>query len=55
MDECMAHYLALVKDYLKKLDEWVVKRVPRKENLKADTLAGITAILHIRKVVMLLV
>ena len=51
----MAHCLALVEDHLKKLDEWVVKRVPRKENLKADTLAEIAVILHIRKTVMLLV
>ena len=33
-DERMTHYLALVENQLKKLDEWVVKRLPRKENSK---------------------
>ena len=33
-DECMARYLAMVEDHLKKLDEWVVRRVPREENVR---------------------
>ena len=52
-DERMACYLAMVEDRLKKLDEWVVRWVPRKENLKADVLTGIAITLPIRDVVML--
>ena len=52
-DEHMAHYLAMVEDRLKKLDEWVIRRVSRKENLKADVLAGIAITLPIREVVIL--
>ena len=37
----MTHYLAMVEDRLKKLDEWIVRRGTRKENLKADALANI--------------
>ena len=33
-DERMARYLVMVEDHLKKLDEWVVRRVPRKENVR---------------------
>ena len=48
-DERMACYLTMVKDRLKKLDKWVVRQVPRNENLKVDTLAGIATTLPIRK------
>ena len=43
----------MVEDHLKKLDEWIVRWVPRKENLKADTLVGITDTLLIKEGVML--
>ena len=33
-DERMARYIAMLEDHLKKLDEWVVRRVPRKENVR---------------------
>ena len=33
-DERMARYLVMVEDHLKKLNEWVVRRVPRKENVR---------------------
>ena len=52
-NERMAHYLAMVEDCLKKLDEWIVRWVPRKENLKADTLASITGTLLIKEGLML--
>ena len=52
-DERMARYLAMVENRLKKLDEWVIRRVPRKENLKADVLARIAITLPIREVVIL--
>ena len=49
----MARYLTLVKDRLKKLDEWKVKRIPQTENLKVDTLAEMATTLPIREAVML--
>ena len=49
----MAHYLTMMEDHLKKLNEWVIRRVPRKENEKTDALAGITATLPIKEAVML--
>lgn len=52
-DERMACYISMVEDRLKKLDEWIVRQVPRKENLKADDLAEIAATLPIREAVML--
>ncbi|RVW68198.1 hypothetical protein CK203_059729 [Vitis vinifera] len=53
MDERMARYLAMVEDHLKNLDEWIVRLVPRKENMKADALAGIVATLLIKEAMML--
>ena len=52
-NERMARYLTLVKDRLKKLDEWKVKRIPQTENLKVDTLAEMATTLPIREAVML--
>ena len=52
-DKCMAHYLAMVEYRLKKLDEWVIRLVPQKENVKADALAEIATTLPIKEVVML--
>ncbi|KAL6311324.1 hypothetical protein AAG906_025543 [Vitis piasezkii] len=49
MDERMACYLAMVEDRLKKLDEWIVRSVPRKENMKVNALAGIAATLFIKE------
>ena len=49
----MAHYLTMMEDHLKKLNEWVIRWVPRKENEKTDALARITATLPIKEVVML--
>ena len=49
----MARYLTMVEDRLKNLDKWVIRRVPRKENLKADALAEITITLPIREALML--
>ena len=52
-DERMAHYLTMVGDSLKKLDEWMIRQVPRKKNLKVNAMAGIVATLPIREVVMM--
>lgn len=49
----MTSYLTLVQDGLAKLSEWVVKRVPRTENLKDDALAKIVATLPIKEVMLL--
>ena len=53
MDERMARYLTMVEDRLKNLDEWIVRLVPRKENMKADALARIVATLLIKEAMML--
>ncbi|KAL6348719.1 hypothetical protein AAG906_019454 [Vitis piasezkii] len=52
-DEHMARYLAIMEDRLKKLDEWVIRRVPRKKNVKTDALAEIVATLPIKEAMML--
>ncbi|RVW43307.1 hypothetical protein CK203_018511 [Vitis vinifera] len=51
----MARYLAMVEDRLKNLDKWVVRRVPRKENVKTNALVEIATILPIKEAMMLLV
>ena len=38
----MAHYLAMVESRLEKLDEWVIRQVPREKNEKVDALDRIT-------------
>ena len=43
----------MVESHLEKLDGWVIQRVPREENGKADALVGISAILPIKEAVML--
>ena len=48
----MARYLTMVKDHLKKLGERVIRQIPRKKNLKADTLARIVGTLLVRKAIM---
>lgn len=52
-DKRMAHYLTLVEDCLGRLGEWAVRHVPWIENLKANALVRIAAILSIRETVML--
>lgn len=51
----MGRYLAMVEDNLKKLDEWIIRRVPWKEKGKVNILDGIVAILPIKEAVILLV
>ena len=52
-DEHMARYFTMVEDHLKKLDEWIIKWVPQKENGKANTLVRIITTLLIKDAVML--
>ena len=49
----MARYLTLVQAGLAKLSEWVIERVPRIENLMANTLVGITVTLLIKEAMLL--
>lgn len=49
----MTRYLTLVQIGLAKLSEWATERVPRTENLKVDTLAGINATFSVNKAVLL--
>ena len=49
----MACYLAMVESCLEKLDEWVIRWVPREENGKEYTLAEIVATLPMKEAVML--
>lgn len=49
----MARYLTLVQTGLAKLSECVVERVPRTENLMANTLVRIDAILFIKEAMLL--
>ena len=49
----MTRYLAIVEKCLKKLDEWIIKWVPREENGKVNALAGVATTLLINGMVML--
>ncbi|KAL6319925.1 hypothetical protein AAG906_037001 [Vitis piasezkii] len=44
--------LLATSSQLKKLNKWIIKRVPREENGKANTLAGIAASLPINGIIM---
>ena len=49
----MACYLAMVESRLEKLDEWVVRLVPREENGVVNALAGIVTTIPIKEALML--
>ena len=49
----MVHYLTLIEDRLKRLNEWTVRHIPQIENLKVDTLTRVTTTLFIRETIML--
>ncbi|RVW87754.1 Transposon Ty3-G Gag-Pol polyprotein [Vitis vinifera] len=52
-DERMSQYLTKVRDTLKQLDEWTIKKVSRVDNIQADALAGITTSFSIREAILL--
>ncbi|RVW73190.1 hypothetical protein CK203_057332 [Vitis vinifera] len=52
-DERMARYLAMVEEHLKKLDKWIIRRVPRDVNAKVDALAMIATTLPRNGTIML--
>ena len=49
----MVQYLSKVRNTLDKLSKWAIKRIHRIENIQVDALAGITAILLMKEVVLL--
>ena len=49
----MSQYLTKVRDTLKQLDEWTIKKVSRVDNIQADALAGITTSFSIREAILL--
>lgn len=49
----MSQYLMKVRDSLKQLNEWAIKKIPRADNIQADALVGIVASLPIRKAILL--
>nr|CAN62495.1 hypothetical protein VITISV_027483 [Vitis vinifera] len=52
-DECMARYLAKVRDTLQRFTEWTIEKIRRTENGRVDALAGITASLPIKEAILL--
>lgn len=52
-DERMAKYLLKVQESLSQLEEWVVEKIPRLENMQADALVGIVASFPIKESTML--
>ena len=54
-NERMSQYLMKVRDSLKQLDEWVIKKIPWADNISADALVGIVASLPMREAILLLI
>ena len=52
-DERMARYLAKVRDTLQRFTEWMIEKISRTENGRADALAGIAASLPIKDTIFL--
>ena len=49
----MTQYLTKVHDTLNQLEEWVIKRIPRIENVQVDALARVVAMLPIKEAILL--
>lgn len=52
-DERMAKYLQKVQELLNQLEEWVIEKIPRLENMQVDALAGIAASFPVKESMML--
>ena len=52
-DERMAKYLLKVQESLSRLEEWVIEKTPRGDNVQADALAGIVASFPMKESTML--
>ena len=49
----MTRYITIVEEHLKKLNKWIIRRMPQEENEKVDALARIVATLPINEMIML--
>lgn len=49
----MAQHLTKVRDTLNQLDEWVIRRIPRTENVQADALVGVAITLPVKEAILL--
>lgn len=52
-DKRMVKYLLKVQESLSQLEEWVIEKIPRVENMQADALAGMVASFPIKESTML--
>ena len=52
-DECMARYLAKVRDTLQRFTKWTIEKIKRTENGRIDALAGIAVSLPIKETIFL--
>ena len=52
-DKHMTRYLTKVRDTLHRLGEWTIEKIPRADNIRADTLAGIVVSLPIKETILL--
>ena len=52
-DERMTRYLTKVRDTLQRLGEWTIEKVRRADNVRSDTLAGITTSFSIKEAILL--
>ena len=48
-DKRMTKYLLKVQESLSRLGEWVIKKIPRGDNVQADALVGIVASLPVKE------
>ena len=51
----MSQYLVKVRNTLKQLDEWAIKKIPRADNIQVDALVRVATSLLIREAMLLLV
>ena len=49
----MSQYLVKVRNTLKQLDEWAIKKIPRADNIQADALVRVATSLPIREAMLL--
>lgn len=52
-DKRMSQYLVKVRNTLKQLDEWAVKKIPRVDNIQVDALVRVATSLPIREAMLL--
>ena len=52
-DARMARYLAKVRNTLQQFTEWIIEKIKRDDNRRADALAGIAASIPIKEAILL--